>query len=153
MPTLRQEVQPKIPKGLTRLQRRRLENLEGMKLLYLKALPRVFTSSAALKVAGASMADLYRWREHDTEFGISERQVREQIADNLEAEAIRRAWKGVRKPVYQGGLVAGHVQEYSDALLMFVLKGLRPEKYRDRTDVTVTPIMKVVAGFTPSDVV
>lgn len=153
MPTLRQEARLKVPKGLTRLQRRKAENDEGLKLLYLKALPRVFTITAALKAAGASMGQLYRWRETDVEFSISERQSRDAIADTLEAEAVRRAYKGVRKPVYQGGLLAGYVQEYSDALLMFMLKGLRPEKYRDRADVTVTPIMKVVSGFEPGDVV
>jgi hypothetical protein len=151
--TLRQDVQAKIPKGITRLQRRRLENLEGMKLLYLRALPKVFTASLALKAAGASMADLYQWREHDTEFSVQEAHVRELIVDQLESEAVRRAYKGVRKPVYQGGLLAGHVQEYSDALLIFLLKGLKPERYRDQSTVTVTPIVKVVAGFTPQDVV
>ena len=51
----------------------------------------------------------------------------------LEDEAIRRAKDGVReKPVYQGGKLVGHVQEYSDTLLIFLLKGARPEKYRDR---------------------
>ena len=53
-------------------------------------------------------------------------------ADTLEDEAVRRAKDGVEKPVYQGGKLVGHVQEYSDTLLIFLLKGARPEKYRDR---------------------
>ena len=152
-PTLRSEIAHKIPPGLNRRQRRTAENDEAGKLLYLRALPRVFTPSAALKLAGCSHVHLYRWREHDAEFGLKELEARTQVADQLEAEAIRRAYKGVRKPVFQGGLLAGHVTEYSDALLMFMLKGLRPEKYRDRADVTVTPIVKVVAGFDVGDVV
>ena len=53
-------------------------------------------------------------------------------ADMLEDEAVRRAKDGVERPVYQGGKLVGHVQEYSDTLLIFLLKGARPEKYRDR---------------------
>jgi hypothetical protein len=54
------------------------------------------------------------------------------VADQLEQEARRRAHDGVRKPVYQGGKRVGYIQEYSDTLLIFLLKGLRPEKYRER---------------------
>jgi hypothetical protein len=50
--------------------------------------------------------------------------------------AIRRAYEGVERPV----TVAGKrelVREYSDTLLIFLLKGLRPAKYRERYDVVV----------------
>lgn len=53
------------------------------------------------------------------------------MADRLEREAMRRAHEGVRKPVYQGGKRVGFIQEYCDTLLIFLLKGLRPEKYRE----------------------
>ena len=150
--TIRDDIKHKIPPGLSRAQRRRVENMEALKLLYLRALPRVFTVTMALKAAGASSTQLWQWREHDLEFSLAEKQCRDQIADMLEAEAIRRAVKGVKTPVYQGGLLAGHVQEYSDSLLVVLLKGMRPERYRERTDVTVTPIVKVVAGLDPADV-
>ena len=115
---------------------------------YLAALPRYFTVSAALTSAGASAEMLRRWREYDGAFMVREQDARNQMADRLEAEAIRRAFRGVRTPVYQGGLLAGHVTQYSDALLTLLLKAMRPEKYRDRTDVTVSqPVVKVVAGF------
>ena len=53
----------------------------------------------------------------------------------LEDEAVRRAYEGVEKPV----TVAGQrefVREYSDTLLIFLLKGARPQKYRDNVNVT-----------------
>ena len=51
----------------------------------------------------------------------------------LEDEAKRRAYEGVKKPVYQGGKRVGYVQEYSDTLLIFLLKGTNKAKYGDRT--------------------
>ena len=48
----------------------------------------------------------------------------------------RRAVKGVKKPVgWYKGVAGGHVREFSDNLLMFQLKAMRPEKFRDRVDV------------------
>jgi hypothetical protein len=57
----------------------------------------------------------------------------------LEDEAIRRATEGWEEPVYQRGELVGHVRRYSDALLMFLLRGRRPEVYgerRQRVEVT-----------------
>lgn len=52
-------------------------------------------------------------------------------ADALEDEARRRAM-GVAEDVYDGkGNVVGTRMRYSDLLLMFLLKGLKPEKYRE----------------------
>lgn len=143
----------KIPPGLNRKQARKIENEIVGKQRYLEYLARLGTSTGAMKAAGITHYHLYRWREDDLEFSVLERQARDVMADTLEQEAIRRAWKGVKKPVYQGGFLAGYVTEYSDALLQFMLKAMRPEKYRERADVTVNPIIKVVAGFEPSEVV
>ena len=44
--------------------------------------------------------------------------------------------KKVQKPVgWYKGKPGGTVREYSDILLIFLLKALRPEKYRERVDV------------------
>ena len=118
---------------------------------YLEALPKYFTVTAACTKAGISTARLSQWRESDGAFLVKEQHARDALADQLEAEAIRRAFKGVRVPVYQGGLLAGHIQQYSDQLLVLMLKALRPEKFRERSEISVTqPIVKVVAGFDPT---
>jgi len=128
----------RIPEG--QLQRR-----------YLEALPKFFTVSAALTSAGADASQLRRWRETDGAFLVAEQDARNALADKLEAEAVRRAFKGVRVPVYQGGLLAGHMTQYSDQLLVLLLKAMRPEKFRERAEIQMTqPIVKVVAGFDPS---
>src|SRR5215467_1816545 len=124
---------------------------EAAQAAYLEALPKYFTVTAALAKAGTSHARLMQWREQDAAFLVKEQIARDALADELEAEAIRRAFKGVRVPVYQGGLLAGHIQQYSDQLLVLMLKAMRPEKFRERSEIAVTqPIVKVVAGFDPS---
>ncbi len=61
--------------------------------------------------------------------------IKEDAADTLEAEAYRRAVEGVEKPTgWYRGVAGGVVREYSDSLLMFLLKGIRPDKYKDRVE-------------------
>jgi hypothetical protein len=133
--------------------KRRKLSTEQLQERYLAALPQYFTVTAALTKAGASQSQLSRWREQDGAFLVREQTARDALADQLEAEAIRRAFKGVRTPVYQGGLLAGYITQYSDQLLTLMLKAMRPEKYRDRAEVSVSqPIIKVVAGFDPASV-
>jgi len=50
----------------------------------------------------------------------------------LEDEANRRATIGVKKNVYYKGLKIDTITEYSDTLLIVLLKALAPEKYKDR---------------------
>ena len=49
----------------------------------------------------------------------------------LEGEARRRALHGREEPVFHQGEEVARVTKYSDNLLMFLLKGLKPEMYRE----------------------
>jgi hypothetical protein len=95
----------------------------------------------ACAVAGVSRQAAYKARERSATFAAQWDQAIEEAADVMEREAFRRAVEGVEKPVFgslgakMGAGVVGHIQEYSDTLLIFLLKGIRPEKYRERTDV------------------
>jgi hypothetical protein len=86
-----------------------------------------------------SRPSYYVWMEHDADFAASVQQCKVEAIDRLEAEARQRAVEGVRreKGVYYDGVrVATEVETvYSDTLLIFLLKGLAPEKYRERYDV------------------
>lgn len=106
------------------------------------------TLTAGCKAARVSPNTVYKWREMDDEFVLLERQARNAFADALEIESVRRAWHGTKKPVYQQGNLVGYVQEFSDTLLIFALKAVRPEKYRERFDVTSggQPIVKAYAA-------
>lgn len=50
----------------------------------------------------------------------------------LEDEAVRRAHEGINKAVRYKGKIVGYETEFSDSLLIFTLKGGKPEKYKDR---------------------
>ena len=81
----------------------------------------------------------YEWLERSPEYRRAFEAAKEDAADNLEAEVYRRAVKGVRKPVgWYMGKAGGYVREFSDVLLIFYLKALRPEKYRERVDLRAT---------------
>jgi hypothetical protein len=149
---LRQAIAHKVPAvGSVRKRTRvKIENDEASKELYLRAIPKVFTVSAAIKASGAHHADLPRWRKEDPDFLAREQAARDIVADQMEAEAVRRGMKGVRQPVYQGGLLAGYQTVYSDSLLTLMLKASRPDRFRERSEVQVTPIIKVVEGFDPA---
>lgn len=55
-----------------------------------------------------------------------------------EDEAARRAFRGYDRPVYQQGMLVGKTKEYSDTLATFLLKGARPEKYREKAVNEIT---------------
>lgn len=109
--------------------------------------------STAAAAAGVNRSAVYKWQEHDDTFVAAMKQAESHATELLEKEAWRRARDGFAEPVYQHGKLVGTVQRYSDALLVFLLKARAPERYRDRVDVSVTPVIKAVAGFEPADVV
>src|SRR5450631_1240228 len=69
--------------------------------------------------AGVSRDAAYKRAQADSNFARDWLQAREDAVDMLEAEARRRAMNS------------------SDSLLIFLLKSLRPETFRDRVDITV----------------
>jgi hypothetical protein len=80
--------------------------------------------------------------EYNAEFAAAWDAALEAGSDVLEDEARRRAVDGVtqEKPIFHRGAEVGSIvqTEYSDTLLIFLLKARRPEKYRERTDRRVT---------------
>lgn len=85
------------------------------------------------KAAGIPTATLYAWKREDEAFAAAWDEALDRGADALEGEAVRRARDGVERPVFQGGKQVGTVTEYSDNLLIFLLRGARPAKYGNRS--------------------
>lgn len=97
---------------------------------FLAAMAQVGNITRAAQMVGINRASHYVWMD-DPEYAQAFEAACDQAVEVMESEAWRRAMQGVEKPVYQGGKLVGSVQEYSDTLLIFQLKGLRPDKYRD----------------------
>lgn len=125
---------------------------------FLSALSESGNIRLSCDAAGINRWTAYDLRSSDAEFADEWQHALDDAADLLEVEARRRAEHGVsRLKFHQGkavlvpalddnGLVITddkgepkwrpYVEhEYSDALLMFLLKGARPEKYRENMKV------------------
>lgn len=98
----------------------------------LTALREGFSVSRAAREARIGRSALYAWRRDDDGFADQWSDALEEGSDRLEDEMLRRAVDGVERPIYHQGKLVGHVREYSDTLLIFMLKARRPEKYRDK---------------------
>lgn len=100
---------------------------------FLEALAAGATVVDAAKAARVSKSTLYEWKRGDKDFATDWDLCFECGTDALEAEAQRRAMNGVEKPVFHQGMQCGTVREYSDTLLMFLLKARNPYRFCDRT--------------------
>lgn len=91
----------------------------------------------ACKYAGISRTALHDWRhdepELETEIQAAIQEAEAAELELFELEMKRRGLDGVKKPVYYKGIVVGHIQEYSDTLLMFRAKKLNKD-YRDSSN-------------------
>ncbi len=117
--------------------------------------------TTAAKAAQISRDSHYRWLREDPEYALAVTDAHEQAVDSLEQEGWRRAREGLRSYKFFQGvplmircppdhpdaeprvtesgetLYFRHYYElrFSDTLLIFLLKGERPDKYRDRYDI------------------
>lgn len=76
------------------------------------------------------------WRHEHADFASAWAEALKVACWNLEDEGYRRAHDGVDKPVYQMGAEVGLIREYSDTMLIFLLKAADPNKYRERVALT-----------------
>jgi hypothetical protein len=92
--------------------------------------------SRACELATITRTMPYLWAGQDETFAEALALARDMAAQVLEDEAFRRAFEGVEEPVgWHQGKPGAYVRRYSDNLLMFTLKGLYPEKYRERLEL------------------
>ena len=118
----------------------KIQRIQGKKRrdIFLSALAQGCTVTSAAQAAGVARTTVYEWRA-DPDFETAWQAAEDAGVDILEQEAMRRACDGVEKPVYRGGEVVGHVTDYSDSMLMFLLKARRPEKFTDKKQAISPP--------------
>ena len=91
----------------------------------------------ACEAAHVNRIGAYDRKRYDKEFHERWEKAYALGYDKLEEEAQRRAFEGCEKPIFYQGEICGYILEYSDALTTFLLKGRKPEIFRDRTEVTM----------------
>lgn len=94
------------------------------------------TVAAAAKAADYARSTVYVYKENDPEFRQRWEDALAIHLESMERECDRRGRDGVDKPVFYKGEKVATVKDYSDTLLIFRMKGLAPEKYRDRIEHT-----------------
>lgn len=99
---------------------------------FLEALRAIPNVSRACKLAGISRPVMYEAKAADPTLADEWDDAIDQGIEAMEAEAMRRAIEGIDKPVFYQGDEVALLREYSDTLMIFLLKAHRPEKYQDR---------------------
>ena len=78
----------------------------------------------------------YQWL-NDSAYAQRFEKAQEEAAQVLEDEAVRRAYEGNLEPVFYEGEAVEYILKYSDALLMFLLRGLKAKRYNtQRTELS-----------------
>jgi hypothetical protein len=103
------------------------------KRAFLAAYSETGNISKSAEIAEIDRSTHYEWLNTDADYKEAFEQAHEVAGDRLEQEARRRAVEGVEEPVFYKGEEVGTIRKYSDPLLIFLLKGAKPEKYKERT--------------------
>lgn len=107
------------------------KRFQAKKQSFLAALALCGNMSEAARISKIPREYIYKVLGKDMEFKQQVDDAMEQSFDLMEKEARRRAVEGYEEAVYQGGQQVGSLRRFSDTLLIFLMKGARPRKYRD----------------------
>ena len=92
--------------------------------------------SSACIDAEVGRQTFYDWRKRDQTFEAAYLDAEETAADVIERELVRRGMEGWDEPQFRNSGQVGAVTKYSDACLLALAKARRPEKYRERYELT-----------------
>jgi hypothetical protein len=111
------------------------------KLAFLAAYSSCASRTKAANAIGIDRTTHYIWLREDAEYKQQFDALAEEVADLLEDEAVRRAVEGEEEPLIGrvdkdlDGIIT-KVRKRSDRLLELLLKANRPDKFRERREIT-----------------
>lgn len=105
---------------------------------FLAALAETGVVRYACRAADVDSGLVYARRQASPDFAAAWAQALEDAADSLEEAAVERARDGIIEYVVGKDGEVRENRKYSDTLLIFLLKGARPEKYRERVENRVS---------------
>lgn len=120
---------------LRKARKRKNYTTEERKTQLLEAYIQLGTVTGACRIADVSYSTHYDWLDTDPEYRARFEESHEAAVDLAEQELRRRGVNGTDKPVFYKGDVVATVREYSDACLIFYLKGRRGDIFRERTEI------------------
>lgn len=154
------------PKAKAKRSRKHVASPAAQQRAFLAAYAVTGIISRASEASGVNRQRHSDWLKSDPAYAELFAEAKEVAIENLETEAQRRAKDGIQRlKFYQGELIriplvdgygkqvsdndgqpimVPYVEhDYSDTLLMFMLKALRPDVYRERVESKVTGSLKV----------
>ncbi len=105
---------------------------------FLAAFRATTSVTKAAKAAGVDRGAHYEWLANVKGYRALFAAAQDEAAQHLEDEAVRRAQEGVLQAEWYQGKAVGSKRVYSDGLMMFLLRGMRPEKYRQQGALELT---------------
>lgn len=103
---------------------------------FLTAYVQCGTLSGAQRISGVSRHNHQFWKTSDPAYATRFEEAHETAVDNAEEALRKRGIEGVLEPVFYQGEVCGQIRKYSDACLIFYLKGRRGDVFRERTEIS-----------------
>jgi hypothetical protein len=131
-----------LPTEFTRVvihdaQGRVLEELSQKYRIFFREIALTGHVQRAADVAGVPLTAVQERRKRDRGFAKLFDEALSASVQRLRDEATRRAVDGVDKPLYWKGELVDHIREYSDTLLLALLKAKDPA-FRDKVDLNTT---------------
>lgn len=101
--------------------------------LFLQAIAQLPRIGRACRIAGITPATSWNWRHDETDVAFQEAfEVAWKLGiERAESELWRRGVEGYESPVYHQGRLVGTEREYDTTAAIFMLKGAKPETYRE----------------------
>jgi hypothetical protein len=110
---------------------------QDMKDAMVEMLKEIPVIAKVCKTVGVGYDAFHKARKKDPEFDAAVKEALDIGWDLTEAEAHRRAVRGVREDIFFKGEKIGEKRLYSDSLLKFLLKGRKPKRYNPGVHVRV----------------
>lgn len=131
----KKKVSKKKPNNSETLRKKRQTFTAAKQKLFLDAYSEHGVVGEACKKAGVSVTTYYNFKRENPDFAERVIDAFDSANDVLEYTAYHRAVHGVDKGIYHDGEKIATEKRFSDGLLMFLLKGRRPEKFRDNVSL------------------
>lgn len=103
---------------------------------FLAAYRRTCNITRAAAAAGIGSRQHYRWLERYPKYKAAFERAQVVAGDYLESVAVKRATRGWEEPVFYQGMECGRVRRFDGGLLQFLLRGAKPEKYKQSAELT-----------------
>src|SRR5690554_308439 len=118
--------------------------LDQRKAVYLEMFREFGNHRVCSKFTGIARSMVREWKKSDPDFAIALDDAWQDAVDTAELEAWRRAVHGTleetvtEKQTSEGDheLTVKRTRHYSDSLLQFILRGGKPERYRERHEIS-----------------